>query len=57
MIDNLIIIIGITLLCVIGGAFWIWFMYVIGVFEEEKRDMFGMIVHEKDRKRDYENTK
>lgn len=50
MIDNLVIITGITLLCVIGGAFWIWFMYVIGVFEEEKKDMFGMIVHEKDRK-------
>ncbi len=39
MIDNLIIIIGIILLCVIGGAFWIWFMYVIGVFEEEKKNV------------------
>ena len=49
MSDNLIIIIGIILLCAIGGAFWIWFMYVIFVFEEEKRDMFGRIIHKRDK--------
>lgn len=48
--NNLIVIIGIILLCAIGLGFWMWFMERIGVLEEEKRDMFGRIIHKKDKK-------
>lgn len=49
MINDLIIIIGVILLGVILLAFWIWLMEQMGIFEEEKRDMFGRIIHEKDK--------
>lgn len=47
--NNLIIIIGVIFLGAILLAFWIWLMEQMGMFEEEKRDMFGRIIHEKDK--------
>ncbi len=49
MINDLIIIIGVIFLGVILLAFWIWLMEKMGMFEKEKRDMFGRIIHEKDK--------
>ena len=38
--NNLIVIIGIILLCAIGLGFWMWLFSIIGIFEEEKTGIY-----------------